>query len=69
MQKLHAEMGGAETFLQSAVAADLVQIDQHLLAKLQVSLRVKETPFSDILDIYRCNQIGFIVVQVSSQTF
>ena len=32
--ELHKEMGGAERFLQSAVAADLVQIEQHLLAEL-----------------------------------
>ena len=43
MKELHAEMGGSEPFLQSAVAADLVQIEQHLSAELPVSLRVKET--------------------------
>ena len=30
MQQLHQEMGGTEQFLQSTVAADLVQIEQHL---------------------------------------
>ena len=48
MKKLHAEMGGTEHFSQSTVAAGLVQIEQHLLAELPVSLRVKEAPFSDI---------------------
>ena len=33
-------MGGTEQFLQSAVAADVVQIEQHLIAELPVSLRV-----------------------------
>ena len=48
MKQLHAEMGGSEPFFQSAVAADLVQIEQHLIAELPVSLRVKETYGSDI---------------------
>ena len=53
MKKLHVEMGGTEHFSQSAVAADLVQIEQHLLAELPVSLRVKESPFSDISGLTR----------------
>ena len=50
MQELHAKMGGSEPFFQSAVAADLVQIEQlqHLSAELSVSLLVKETFVSDI---------------------
>ena len=55
--------GGTEHFSQSTVAADLVQIEQHLLAELPVSLRVKKTPFSDI---FRFNQSDFLIV--SSQT-
>ena len=63
--ELHKEMGGTEHFLQSAVAAD----EQHLLAELPVSLRVKETLVSVISDIYRFNNSDFIYIIVSSQTF
>ena len=59
MKELHAEMGGSEPFFQSAVAADLVQIEQHLSAELHVSLRVKETFGSDI---FRFNQNDFVIV-------
>ena len=59
MKELHAEMGGSEPFLQSAVAADLVQIEQHLSAELPVSLRVKETFGSDI---FKFNQSDFLIV-------
>ena len=64
MKELHAEMGGSEPFLQSAVAADLVQIEQHLSAELPVSLRVKETFGSDI---FRFNQSDFLIL--SSQAY
>lgn len=64
MQELHAKMGGSEPFLQSAVAADLVQIEQHLSAELPVTLRVKETFVSDI---FRFNQSDFLIV--SSHTY
>ena len=64
MQELPAEMGGSEPFVQSAVAADLVQFEQHPFAKLPVLLRVKETPFSDI---FTFNQRDFLIV--SSQTY
>ena len=65
------EMGvrGTKQFLQSAVAAGLVQIEQHLLAELPVSLRVNETVVSDISDICRFNQREFIIVSSASQTF
>ena len=59
MKQLHAEMGGSEPFVQSAVAADLVQIEQHLIAELPVSLRVKETYGSDI---FRFNQSDFLIL-------
>ena len=64
MQELHAKMGGSEPFLQSAVAAGLVQIEQHLSAELPVSLRVKETFVSDI---FRFNRSDFLIV--SSHTY
>jgi len=48
MKELPAEMDGSESFSESAVASDLVQIEQHLFAELPVLLRVKET-LSDIL--------------------
>ena len=67
LKELHAEMGGSEPFLQSSVAADLVQIEQRLSAELSVSLRVKETLFSDVSDIFKFNESGFLIV--SSQTF
>ena len=71
MQQLHAEMGGTEQFLQSAVAADLVQIEQHLIAELPVSLRVKETPFSELSDVFRFNASDFLIVSANpiDQTF
>ena len=71
MQQLHQEMGGTEQFLQSAVAADLVQIEQHLVAELPVSLRVKETPFSELSDVFRFNASDFLIVSANpiDQTF
>ena len=57
MKKLHTALGGTEDFSQPAVAADLVQIKEHLLAELHVSLQVKETPISVISDGFRWFQI------------
>ena len=70
-KELHAEMGGSEPFLQSAVAADLVQIGQHLSAELPVSLRVKETAFSELSDVFRFNASDFLIVSANpiDQTF
>ena len=71
MKQLHAEMGGSKPFVQSAVAADLVQIEQHLIAELPVSLRVQETPFSELSDVFRFNASGFLIVSANpiDQTF
>ena len=71
MKQLHAEMGGSEPFVQSAVAADLVQIEQHLIAELPVSLRVQETPFSELSDVFRFNASDFLIVSANpiDQTF
>ena len=55
-------LGGTEHFSQSAVAVDLVQIEQHLLAELHVSLQVKETLVSVISDGFRFNQSDFLIV-------
>ena len=60
MQELHKEMGGTKQFLQSAVATDLVQIEQNLLAELPVSLR-QETLFSELSDVFRFNQSDFLI--------
>ena len=57
MRKLRAVLGGTEEFSQSAVATDLVQIEEHLLAELPVSLRVKETLVSVSADGFRWFQI------------
>ena len=64
MQGLHAEMGGTETFSESAVASDLAiaQIERRISAELHVLLRVKET----LSDVFRFNQSDFLIV--SSQT-
>ena len=61
MQQLHQEMGGTEQFLQSAVAADLVQIEQHLVAELPVSLRVKESNMTRS-EIFRFSRSRFLIV-------
>ena len=71
MRELHKDMGGTEQFFHSAVAADLVQIELLLLAELPVSLRVKETLFSELSDVFRFNQSNFLIVSANpiDQTF
>ena len=61
LEKLHREMGGTETFSESAVAIDLAEIERHLAAELPVSLRVKESNITGS-EIFRFSRSSFLIV-------
>jgi len=61
LETLHREMGGTETFSESAVAADLAEIERHLAAELPVSLRVKESNITGS-EIFRFSRSSFLIV-------